>query len=236
MKVCTKCGIEKPLSDFYKSKNYIDGHCYWCKACDFKYKKERYLQNKEEINKKNREAYWKNREERLEYCKSRYENNKEEILEQGKVYREKNKEKIRERRKKNNTRDKKDRRNAYLLEYNKNPINRIKKNIRGRISCSIKGKVKKGSAIKDLGCTVEDLKLHLESLFYPNPETGEVMSWENYGKGVDRWQIDHIIPLLAVNVEDRRDFLKVCHYTNLQPLWARGNIKKREEDKLRYYT
>jgi hypothetical protein len=33
MKKCTKCGVEKPLSDFYKQKITIDGLAYKCKFC-----------------------------------------------------------------------------------------------------------------------------------------------------------------------------------------------------------
>jgi hypothetical protein len=33
MKKCSKCGIDKPLSDFYKQKATNDGHTYECKLC-----------------------------------------------------------------------------------------------------------------------------------------------------------------------------------------------------------
>jgi hypothetical protein len=33
MKKCTKCGVEKPLSEFYKQKITIDGFAYHCKPC-----------------------------------------------------------------------------------------------------------------------------------------------------------------------------------------------------------
>jgi len=36
-KVCTGCGIEKPLSDFYNSKSTKDGKTYKCKDCRKKY-------------------------------------------------------------------------------------------------------------------------------------------------------------------------------------------------------
>jgi hypothetical protein len=57
----------------------------------------------------------------------------------------------------------------------------------------------------------------MESKFQPG------MTWDNRGK---EWHIDHIIPLATFNLQDRRQFLVACHYTNLQPLWARDNMVK----------
>lgn len=60
------------------------------------------------------------------------------------------------------------------------------------------------------------LKNYLESLFQPR------ITWDNYGK----WQIDHIIPLSSLDLNIIENIKKVCHYTNLQPLWAIDNIIK----------
>ena len=48
------------------------------------------------------------------------------------------------------------------------------------------------------------------------------MSWENYGK----WHIDHIKPCASFNLLEEDEQKKCFHYTNLQPLWAKDNLKK----------
>lgn len=73
---------------------------------------------------------------------------------------------------------------------------------------------KKNKTFEIVGCTPEFLKKHLEAQF----ENG--MSWENR----DKWHIDHIIPLSSAKTEE--ELYKLCHYTNLQPLWAEDNLKK----------
>lgn len=75
-----------------------------------------------------------------------------------------------------------------------------------------------GSAIRDLGCSLDELRSYLESKFL----TG--MTWNNRGR--DGWHIDHVIPLAYFDLTDREQFLKACHYTNLQPMWAIDNYKK----------
>lgn len=87
--------------------------------------------------------------------------------------------------------------------------------LRSRISDAVRGQ-KAGSAVRDLGCSVVELRAHLESKF----QSG--MGWENYGE----WHIDHVRPLASFDLTDRAQFLRACHYTNLQPLWALDNIKK----------
>lgn len=107
----------------------------------------------------------------------------------------------------------------YRREKRKNDINfKLKQSLRNRLWCALKGNFKSGSAIRDLGCTIEELKQHLESQFQSR------MSWENYGlKG---WHIDHIKSLASFDLTDRKQLLEAVHYTNLQPLWVTENLKK----------
>jgi hypothetical protein len=90
--------------------------------------------------------------------------------------------------------------------------------LRARLNRAIKIDQKSGSAVRDLGCSIPELRLHLESQFQ------EGMSWDNWSKY--GWHIDHVIPLSKFDLSDREQFLKACHYTNLQPLWAADNYKK----------
>ena len=137
-----------------------------------------------------------------------------------KRYRDKNKEKI----KKYQQNNKQKLRN-YMKEYRKEKYDkdiqfRISTILRSRLGKAIKDEFKIGSAIKDLGCSITELKSYLESKFL----TG--MTWDNYG--LDGWHIDHIKPLSAFNLSDKKQMLEACHYTNLQPLWAKDNLSKND--------
>ena len=101
---------------------------------------------------------------------------------------------------------------------------KIRCNLRTRLWHALKNNQKVGSAVNDAGCTIKELKQYLETKFYPHPKTIESMSWDNWK--IDGWHIDHIVPLASFDLTDRKQFLKACHYTNLQPLWAFENFIK----------
>jgi len=82
MKKCTKCGIEKPLTEFHKDKNKKDGHRSHCKSCIKKY----YAENKE----KRAKYYAENKEKRAKWRAE----NKEKIAKSKAKWRAENKEKI----------------------------------------------------------------------------------------------------------------------------------------------
>lgn len=66
-----------------------------------------------------------------------------------------------------------------------------------------------------IGCDWLELLVHLESKFKPG------MTRENYGPV---WHVDHIIPLASAKTED--EIIKLCHYSNLQSLFALENFQK----------
>lgn len=103
---------------------------------------------------------------------------------------------------------------------------KIRENIKNRLRRALKtlsfNSTKNASIVKILGCTIKELKVHLESRFYPNPETGEMMNWDNYG--FYGWHIDHKVPLSSVSSKEK--LYELNYYLNLQPLWAKDNFKK----------
>jgi hypothetical protein len=105
---------------------------------------------------------------------------------------------------------KKKRRENFLVK--------LSNNVRCRVKNFLKSKnIKKNNKTFDIvGCNPEILKEYLEKQFVDG------MSWDNYGKY--GWHIDHIVPLSSANSEE--ELFKLCHYTNLQPLWAFDNLSK----------
>jgi len=102
------------------------------------------------------------------------------------------------------------------------PKEKLSNALRARIRDAVGGKCKAGSAVRDLGCTPDQLVEHIESLWKPG------MSWNNYGyRG---WHIDHIRPLALFDLTNREQFLIAAHYTNLQPLWAEENLTKGKKE------
>ena len=111
----------------------------------------------------------------------------------------------------------------YKAEYARNrrqkdPLYRFFHSIRSQAVRVVKqvglGK-KPTSTFKWVGCSPEQLKAHIESLFQ------EGMTWDNYGKY--GWHVDHIRPVSSFKPEE---WDQINHYTNLQPLWWQDNLSK----------
>jgi hypothetical protein len=150
-------------------------------------------------------------------CVKKYElqkriNNPNMIKEKLSKFYEKNPEKRKEYRK-----NYKVRKNEQKKERRKNdPTFVIINNIRSRLYKYLKKLTltKRNKTFDIVGITPQELKGHLEKQFISG------MTWENRNE----WHIDHIIPLSSAKTEE--ELYKLCHYTNLQPLWAEDNIKK----------
>lgn len=101
---------------------------------------------------------------------------------------------------------------------------RISERLRNRLRDAVRsqGARKHAKTFNMLGCTVPELKSHLESQFAPG------MDWSNFGrkKGIQCWEIDHILPCASFDLTDPEQQKRCFHFTNLQPLWATENRKK----------
>jgi len=196
MKRCTKCKKEKSLEEFRIRKDGKFGRTSQCRICMNIYGKE---------------------------YSSRYHVKIRKSI-QGKEWKEKNKDYCRQRSLKYYYDNK-----AHVLEYMKK---RKENSIQYKLTCilrdrlykAIKGNYKSGSAVRDLGCSMKFFKKYLQSKFYLRSKTDEIMTWSNHTR--KGWHIDHIRPLSSFDLTNRQQFLRACHYTNLQPLWAEENFAK----------
>jgi hypothetical protein len=216
-KICCNCKEEKNVCEFGKLKSSKDGLMYHCRSCSSEKTKEyrikhqekykKYLEkNKEKMSKYLKEYNKINKDKIVKLRKEHYLNNRDEILTKNKQYHKNNKERIRAR-KNNYTKYKMDTDILYYLKHisRKRIYNFLKK----------KELIKNNKTFDIIGCSPEFLKNYIENLF------SDGMSWEIMGKKI---HIDHIIPLSSAKTEEQ--IYKLCHYSNLQPLWAEDNIKK----------
>jgi len=183
--------------DKIKVKNKAYDEAYYKANID---KKKAYRAANPDKIKANDKAYYKANPDKI---KARHKAWRVANPDKTKAYRAANIDKIKAR---NNTRTKTN------IQY------KLSKALRSRLYKALQGNYKNGSAVRDLGCSIDELKMHLESKF----QSG--MSWDNWS--FDGWHIDHIKPLASFDLSDRAQLLLACHYTNLQPLWAIDNLSK----------
>lgn len=189
------------------------------------YHKNYYEANREKRISQSKSYYLAHKDElkdrRRSYSKIYYKANKDKVKALMKVYYEANRDK-RMAYGKTYSKANRDKQNAYRNNRLKTDIQfKLSKRLRERLRKALNGNHKNGSAVKDLGCSIDELKIYLESKF----QLG--MTWDNWG--FEGWHIDHIKPLASFDLTDREQFLIACHYTNLQPLWAKDNMAKSDK-------
>jgi hypothetical protein len=209
-KTCKQCQQEYPATAeyFHRNGKYFQSYCKPCQSQIVKKYNGRYVEknkqyrqkNKEKISEWHKKHYQENKEKLLEQSRERYRANSGAICERTKKYREDNIEWYR----------------AYKREYHNK--NKLQRNISRGVWGCLKGKQKQSRSIEYLGCSIEELWIHLESMFQ------EGMTRENYGE----WHVDHIRPLSSwdFEIETECKLREAWHYTNLQPLWAKDNLSK----------
>jgi len=227
MKICSTCKQQKTLDSFTKDRSRKDGLRVYCSDCSKVHREKskdsiaRWRSEKSEEQKEHfRKYYMANRERQLaaqkifrennpdiiiERRRKHYAENRDKVLAANKAYRDSNKETVR----------------SISAEWHRKkfkecPVYAISIRYRSRVRRAIRvaGFDKNSGTGKLLGCTWEHLKSYLEERFSPG------MGWHN----MKDWHIDHIIPLSSAKTID--ELGKLCHFSNLQPLWAEDNIRK----------
>lgn len=249
MKFCTKCKENKELESFGNSKSKPDGLYHWCKLCvkEDNFKRRKHKENgtlwkmnlikeglkfcyecssiKKIIEFGKNKSTFSGLQAICKECKVKKDLSYRNMLKDKGTYKKskqdeynKNIEKYRDYSIKYN-KEKRD----YKLEYQttlklreKNPLRKLANAVRNRLLSGLKYRnFKKSSpSIKILGADWVTIEAHISKQFLKN------MSWSNHGE----WHIDHVIPLASATTED--EFFKLCHYSNLQPLWKLDNLKK----------
>lgn len=213
MKVCTICHIEKGLDEFHLCKKGKMNRKSKCKEC---------------VKSETKEYYQKN----IDYYKNYRENNKDSIRKRQKTWVTSNETKVQDRlrnwRKQNQEKILKwkeinsDKLKDYSRVYTKkrrqtDELFKLSSNLRNRLNIYLRSKKikKNNSTFEIIGLHPEKLKDYLEKKFT------EGMSWDKLGSEI---HIDHIKPLSMAKTES--EIYELCHYTNLQPLWAKDNLIK----------
>ena len=195
-KICSRCKLDKNISEFNKNPDRKCGIKPECKDCRKLVVDEYRRKNREKLNEKNR-LY------RLKLKDPNYVSSPKVLLTE---------------------KEKKKHRSEYVVKYiserSKNdPLFKLKLNIRKSISSNVilylksnnLDTTKKGSTESILGISYNEFKTYIEEQFVDG------MSWDNYGE----WQFDHKTPISWANTEN--EVYELNHYTNFQPLWTIEN-------------
>ena len=106
------------------------------------------------------------------------------------------------------------------------PMDCLRHNLRTRVQHFLRDKnFKKNHKTEEmLGCTYDFFNEHIQrKIDYWNLNARD--GHRKFEQG-DEYHIDHIKPLSMANNE--QEMMKLCHYTNLQPLWPDTNISKKD--------
>lgn len=203
-KSCSKCKEVKSLTEFFKSSRYKSGYNAQCKCCSSATAKDWRKANPDLRKAQSQRAYYKDVEKSRSAKREYDKNHKIEKAQYDIIYRKENSEKFAQAKREHHKRNK------------NNPVYKIKRNLRRRVHHALMGNNKSDNTFNLIGCSPEDFKLHIESLWL------EGMSWDNYG--TSGWHIDHIKECYRFDLSDPLQQQECFHYSNQRPLWAKDNL------------
>lgn len=189
-----------------KAKEYRKNN----RECLIEYQAEFYKQNKEKVLARRKRYYEQNKEKELLKRKQRYEQNKEKELSRKKEYRINNKEKIKEYHKNH-----RDRKNLLYKERRENDnsfliAERIRSSFKKMMS--VYSKTGKIYSIRKYDIDINAIVEHLGQ----KPQDGK------------QYDIDHIFPVSAFDLENPEHIRLCWHPDNLQWMEHIENIRKND--------
>lgn len=236
-KICTKCGVEKDIEEFYfrKKEGYYRRQC---KQCCLEIDKEYRIKNADYIKDRVKKHIQKPEIQikRKEYRKKYKKINAEKIKIQSKEYREKNKEYIKQwhkenyknnkiqilKREKESGKNKYSNRKEYFKKWRKNKIKndpeyKLKSYMLSHFTRELKKKnIKKNNKMFQLtGFKYSDYINHFR----------KDNLWNNFIIG-ENIHTDHIIPISAYDFNNYKDIKKCWNPKNLRLLPAEENQSK----------
>jgi len=114
-----------------------------------------------------------------------------------------------------------EKRSSYSRRYLKESLHgNIAHKLRSRVSHAVRrsGRNKSASTMALLGCSIPEFQEYFKAKFT------EGMTWQKFLAA--EIHLDHIRPCASFDLTKESEQRKCCHYSNLQPLWAKDNYKK----------
>ncbi len=209
-KTCTACRTEMSVDNFGKKGMRYGKQAYQtkCKPCRGNYDKQRYNDDSSKILERNKDYYNRNRTKIMDQHREYIENNRDSIILKRKLYYENNKEMINKKHQ--------EYMKTYYIKY---PDKKLAHSCRRRTR-----RVLTSSSEFDelIGCDSEFLQ---EWILF-NVSGSEEFTMENYGT---YWHIDHVVPCAKWDLECPDQISKCFHWSNLAPLEAKENIRKKDK-------
>ncbi len=218
--VCAACKCDKPTSDFSPDRRKKNGIYSSCKACSRLVARRWYRKNKERASEQSKRSRKRNAANIAKHTRLYREKNKDRIRVRMKDWKASNRQHVSEYSRIYNKANR-TKLSEYVKEKAKNDIQyRLSRQLRSRFADAVRGRQHSASAVSNLGCPIAEFKTYLSSLWLPG------MSWKNWGRGPGKWHIDHVRPLSSFDLTNPDQQKIACHYTNLQPLWEKDNLRK----------
>lgn len=80
------------------------------------------------------------------------------------------------------------------------------------------------TCLKLFGCSWTEFRAHVEAQFQPG------MTWENYGRGSEKWCLDHRRAICLFDWWTWEGLKEAFHWNNVQPLWGWQHRAKNDHD------